>query len=103
MVAAGILGDPAVQRWLGGVEPAWTLLDQPSFTALHRPPSPIEGPIRLATDLTQNQTGQSAIAHNALILLHAAASGSGLKLTATGNLSRGVVADMCERFIWPDF
>ena len=38
-----------------------------------------------------------------LILLRAAAADPGLKMTATGNLSRGVVADMCDRFSWPEF
>jgi len=37
------------------------------------------------------------------ILLRAAIEAPGLKLTATGNLSRGVVADMIDRFAWPDF
>lgn len=103
MVATGPLQHPSVQRWLGGVEPAWTLLDQASFVALHRPPSPMAGAIRLGTDLTHDEVQQSAVARNALILLRAAAAGPGLKLTATGNLSRGVVAEMCELFTWPGF
>jgi len=103
MVAPGILQDPSVQRWLGGIEPAWTLLDQASFTALHGPPSQMAGPIRLATDLTPDETHQSTVARNALILLRAAAEGPGLKLTTTGNLSRSVVAEMIERFDWPGF
>jgi hypothetical protein len=98
-----MLQDPAVKRWLGGVEPAWTLLDQASFVALHRPPSPMAGPIRLATDLTHDEVQQSAVARNVLILLRAAAAGPGLKMTATGNLSRGVVAEMCELITWPGF
>ena len=103
MVVPGMLQHPAVKRWLGGVEPAWTLLDQASFAALHRPPSPMAGPIRLATDLTHEEVQQSPVARNVLLLLRAAAAGPGLKMTATGNLSRGVVAEMCERFTWPDF
>ena len=103
MVAPGMLQNLSVKSWLGGVEPAWTLLDQASFAALNGPPSPRAGPIRLATDLTQEEAQRSAVARNALILLRAAAAGSGLKMTATGNLSRGVVADMCELFTWPDF
>ena len=86
----------------GGVEPAWTLLDQASFAALREPPSPTAGPIRLAADLTQEEVEQSAVARNALILLRAAAADPGLKMTATGNLSRGVVAEMCDRFSWPE-
>jgi len=41
MVAPGMLQNPAVKAWLGGIEPGWTLLDQQSFDALRRsPPSP---------------------------------------------------------------
>jgi hypothetical protein len=103
MVAPGMLQNPSVKNWLGGIEPAWALLDQASFDALRRPPSPTAGPIRLASDLTRGEVQQSAVARNALILLRAAASGPGLKMTATGNLSRAVVAEMCERFTWPGF
>ena len=94
MVAPGMLQNPSVKHWLGGVEPAWTLLDQASLAALREPPSPTAGPIRLAADLTEEEVEQSAVARNALILLRAATAGPGLKMTATGNLSRGVVAEM---------
>ena len=98
-----MLQNPSVKSWLGGIEPVWTLLDQASFAALRRPPSPTAGPIRLASDLTHKEVQQSAVARNAQSLLRAAAAGPGLKMTATGNLSRGVVADMCDYFTWPDF
>jgi len=98
-----MLENPSVKRWLGGVEPAWTLLDQESFFALHRPPSPTEGPIRLANDLAPEEILRSSVARNALILMRAASVGQGLKLTATGNLSRSVVGDMRDLFTWPDF
>ena len=75
MVAPGMLQNPSVRNWLGGVEPAWTLLHIDSFVALHRPPSPTTGPIRLASDLTEIR--QSAVARNALVLLRAAAAGPG--------------------------
>jgi hypothetical protein len=35
MVAPGMLQNPSVKAWLAGVEPAWTLLDKASFTALY--------------------------------------------------------------------
>ncbi|MBM4225440.1 MAG: hypothetical protein FJ167_11830, partial [Gammaproteobacteria bacterium] len=98
-----MLQNPSVRNWLGGIEPAWTLLDLASFNALRRPPSPTAGPIRLAADLADGDIQQSAVARNALILLRAAAEGPELKLTATGNLSRGVVAEMCDLFTWPGF
>lgn len=103
MVAPGLLQNPSVKNWLGGIEPAWTLLDQASFAALHRPPSPTAGPIRIASDLSHEEVRLSAVARNALVLLRAAAAGPGLKMTATGNLSRGAVAEMCNQFTWPEF
>lgn len=36
VVAPGMLQNPSVKSWLGGVEPAWTLLDQASFTTQYR-------------------------------------------------------------------
>jgi hypothetical protein len=77
MVAPGIPRNLSVQRWLGDIEPAWTLLDQAGFTALNRPPSPMAGRIRLAGDLTHDEVRQSAVARNAPILLRAAASDVG--------------------------
>jgi len=103
MVSPGMLQNPSVKRWLGDIIPAWTLLDDRSFTALRHPPSPRSSAIQLATDLTPAEIGQSAVARNALILLHAASVAPGLKLTATGNLSRQVVAEMRELFTWPAF
>ena len=103
MVAPGMLQNPSVKTWLAGVEPPWTLLDQASFAALREPPSPIAGPIRLAADLTQEELQQSPVARNTLILLRAAATGPGLKVTAAGNLSRVVVAEMRHLFTWPDY
>ena len=103
MVAPGMLQNSAVQRWLGGIEPAWTLLDQESFFALRKPPGVEGAPIRLATDLSPDEISQSAIGRNTLVLLRAAAVGPGLKLTATGNLARKVVAEMVDLFTWPDF
>ncbi|MBM4115360.1 MAG: hypothetical protein FJ167_06770 [Gammaproteobacteria bacterium] len=98
-----MLQNLSVRNWLGDIEPAWTLLDQASFDALQRPPHPILGPIRLTYDLPVEDIQRSAVARNTLILLRAAAEGLGLKMTATGTLSRGVVAEMCELFTWPGF
>ena len=103
MVAPAMLQNPAVQKWLGGILPAWTLLEEASLNALRLPPAPATGPIRLAADLTLEELQQSAVVRNALILLRTAAVAPGLKLTATGNLSRAVVAEMYDLFEWPDF
>jgi hypothetical protein len=61
VVAPDMLQHPSVKRWLGGIEPAWTLLDFNSFAALGEPPSPIAGPIRLAADLTQEELRRSPL------------------------------------------
>jgi hypothetical protein len=98
-----MLQNPSVKTWLGGIDPAWTLLEQDSFMAVRRRPSPTSGPIRLASDLAIEEIEQSAVARNTLVLLRAATQGPGLKMTATGNLSRRVVAKMCDLFTWPDF
>ena len=103
MVNPGILQSPSVQKWLGGIEPAWTLLDFDSFSQLRSPPAPNAGAIKLAPDLTENEFQLSAITKSTLGFLEAASETPGLKLTATGNLSRAVVADMCDIFDWPDF
>ena len=95
--------DPSITKWLGGIEPAWTLLDQASMAALRHPPSPVFGPIRLASDLTPEELQQSSLARNAQVLLRAAAAGPGLKVTATGNLSRAVVKELSDQLTWPDF
>jgi hypothetical protein len=76
VVASGFLQNPAVRNWLVGIVPAWTMLDQKSFEALRLPP-PI-GAIRFATDFSPEEIGQSAVARNALILLHSASVDPGL-------------------------
>jgi len=43
------------------------------------------------------------VARNTLILLRQAIERGGLPLTATGNLSRAVVAEMCKLIEWPDY
>jgi hypothetical protein len=94
---------PGMKEWLGGIEPAWRLLDEASSRALRYPPSPSAGPIRLATDLTPPEIQQSAVARTALLLMKMAATKGGLKLTANGNLSRAVIAEMIDLITWPDF
>jgi len=103
MVAPGFLTNPEVRRWLGGVEPAWMLLDFESFNALREEPSRENRALSLASDLTDAEIAASAATRSTLILLERAHDGDGLKLTATGNLSRNVVAEMVQRFEWPGF
>jgi hypothetical protein len=94
MVAPGFLQNPEVRRWLNGVEPAWTMLEFNSLNALRHEPSTSNHAIRLEPDLADGEISESAVTANALILLRRAAETGGLKLTATGNLSRGVVEEM---------
>ena len=102
MVAPGFLANPEVRRWLNGVEPAWTMLEFESFNALHDEPSANNNAIRLEPRLTETEVSVSAVTVNAMLLLRRAAETDGLKLTATGNLSRAVVGGMLG-IEWPDY
>jgi hypothetical protein len=102
MVALAHMESPRIKAWLGGIEPAWTVLDRDSFRALagFSPVLPGE-PIEFNTDLSPEEFKGSAIAQHAIILLKAGMESDGLKLTATGNLARSVVSEMVKRFDWP--
>ena len=102
MVAEDFLLVPQVRTWLDGVEPAWMLLTFDSLRALRREPSAAHHAIRIANTLGVNEIADSAVARNTLILLRQAMEDSGLALTATGNLSRAVVADMRKLMEWPN-
>jgi hypothetical protein len=103
MVAEDFLRDPQIRGWLGGTEPAWTLLTFESLQALRREPSALQTAIRIASDLSVGEIASSPVARNTLILLRQAIERTGLPLTATGNLSRAVVAEMCKLIDWPDY
>ena len=102
MVAQDFL-DSQVRAWLDGVEPAWALLTFESLQALRQEPSVARTAIRIANKLSREEIAGSPIARNTLILLRAASEHGGLPLTATGNLTRAVVAEMCKLIEWPDF
>jgi hypothetical protein len=102
-MAEDFLKDPQVRGWLDGVEPAWTLLTFESLRALRREPSTVQTAIRIADDLGVDETAGSPVARNTLILLRQAIERRGLPLTATGNLSRAVVAEMCKLIEWPNY
>jgi hypothetical protein len=72
------------------------VLDFDSYNALHEEPSASNQTIRLEPGLTLADLSGSAVARTAQTLLRHEADRGGLKLTATGNLSRAVVAEMSE-------
>ena len=98
----GLFTGSAGQGWLDGVEPAWTLLTFESLLALRQEPSAVQSAIQIANDLSVDEIASSAVARNTLILLGQAIERVGLPLTATGNLSRATVAEMCKLIEWPD-
>jgi hypothetical protein len=97
------LRNAQVRQWLDGVEPAWTLLTFDSLQALRQKPSADATAIRIANDLNADEIAGSAVARNTFILLQQAIDRGGLPLTATGNLSRAVVAEMRELIKWPGY
>jgi hypothetical protein len=103
MVAPGFLANSEVRRWLNGVEPAWTMLEFDSFNALQDEPSTNNNAIRLEANLSGTEISGSAVTANALLLLRRAAETGGLKMTATGNLSRAVVEEMFGIIQAPDY
>src|SRR5262245_25150356 len=103
MVAEDFVRDPQIRKWLDGVEPAWTLLTFDSLRALRQEPSAAEAAIRIANNLNAGEIARSAVARNTFILLRQTIEHGGLPLTATGNLSRAVVAEMCKLIEWPSY
>jgi hypothetical protein len=103
MVAEDFLRDPQMRQWLGGIEPAWTLLTLDSLRALRQEPSAAQTTIRIANDLKVDEIDASPIARNTLLLLRQVVERGGLPLTATGNLSRATVLEMRKLIEWPDY
>ncbi len=58
---------------------------------------------RCSRDLSADEIEGSPVARNTLILLRQATERGGLPVTAAGNLSRAVVAEMCGLIEWPDY
>jgi hypothetical protein len=77
------------------------MLDFASFAVLRVEPLPANEALRLIADLTETDLAGSAVARTAMIMLRRAVDAGGLKLTATGNLSRATVAEMIEITEWP--
>src|SRR5437764_14037299 len=81
--------------------PAWTMLDPDSLKSLQDEPSASNEALRLEPNLTEADLSASAVTRTARMLLERAADDGGLRLTATRNLSRAVVAEMVEMIEWP--
>ena len=103
MVATDFLDNPQVRKWLDGAKRAWTLLTSDSLRALRQEPSASQAVIRIANNLSAHEIAGSALARNTFILLRQAIERGGLSLTATGRLSRAVVAEMCKLIEWPGY
>jgi hypothetical protein len=71
--------------------------------ALRQEPSARQAAIRIANDLSSDEIAGSALARNTFILMRQTIERGGLSLTATGNLSRAVVAEMCKLIEWPGY
>ena len=84
MVAPEFLNKPEVRRWLDGIEPAWTMLDFPSYTVLHHEPLLGNEAIRIEPGLTDSDLAGSAVLRTARVLLERSEQERGLKLTTTG-------------------
>ena len=92
-----------MRQWLDGIEPAWTLLTFDCLRALRQEPSARQNAIRITNDLSADESAGSAVTRNTLVLLRQAIERNGLSLTATGNLSRSVVAEMRGLIEWPHY
>jgi hypothetical protein len=103
MVAPGFLKNCDVLGWLNGVAPAWMMLKFESYCALREEPSASNQVIQIESKLTSTEISGSAVARNAHLLLRKAIETGGLKLTASGNLSRSGVEEMRGIIKWPDY
>jgi hypothetical protein len=79
------------------------MLEFNSLNALRHEPSASNHAIRLELDLADVEISGSVITANALILLQRAAETGGLKLTATGYLSRVVIEEIFGIIQAPDY
>jgi hypothetical protein len=101
VVAPGFLENTQVRRWLNDIEPPWTMLEYDSFRALHEEPSAGNRTIRLEPNLTNTDLAAFAGRPYRGNAAAPANETGGLKLTATGNLARAVVAEMVRAVEWP--
>ena len=99
----GFLKNARVMEWLDGIEPVWTHLEFDSYCRLQRKPDEDDRAMRLATDLRAAEALSSPLVANAITVLRTAEGHGGIKLTTSGNLSRGVVVELADACHWPTF
>jgi hypothetical protein len=102
-VKPGFLNNLEVIEWLGGVEPVWACLEFDSFCRLQLAPGEPDAAISLAHDLTASELSAAPVIRCALLMLEAADAPGGLKLTASGNLSRVAIMGLAPACDWPGF
>jgi hypothetical protein len=103
MVAPGFLANAIVREWLDGALPVWTSLDAESFNALREERLAPGTAIQVHDDVTEADLASCIFVRNTTVLLQYAVENGGLGLTATGNLTRAVVAQMIPQMEWPAF
>ncbi|RZL84816.1 MAG: hypothetical protein EOP66_02340 [Sphingomonas sp.] len=96
------MSNPIVREWLGGILPAWTLLDLESFVVLRDQRAAPGKAIRLL-DAVVAADVSGILVRNTTILLTRAMQDGGLGLTATGNLKKAVLAETTPRMEWSGF
>lgn len=99
----GFLNNREVLEWLGGVEPIWICLEFDLFCRLQLAPDEPDAAISFAHDLTPSEASSAPVLRAALRMLEAADAPNGLKLTATGNLSRAGIMALIGACNWPTF
>jgi hypothetical protein len=103
LVAPGFLANAIVREWLDGALPVWTSLDAESFNALREERLAPGTAIQVHDDVTEADLASCIFVRNTTVLLQYAVENGGLGLTATGNLTRAVVAQMIPQMEWPAF
>ena len=91
-----------LSRWVGALEPVWTLLGPDSVQALSAEPSPHNRALRLAPDIDDEALGNSVLVRNAGIFLKEIAGGETFWISGTsGWLMMKCVTRLRGLMAWP--
>src|SRR5262245_9975014 len=92
-----------LHAWLGDVEPAWSLLGPQTIAALCSQPPQLDRVVTIETDLAVDEVaGAPGVAATASLLGYVRDAG-GLKLTASGYLTRAAIAEIAAGPDWAAF